>query len=341
MSLRHSTIDYTRGWFFVTTQVAHNKTIFGVISNDRCELNELGRRVAYRWQDLFNHRSELQGDAFVVMPNHFHALLKMNPRSDGRTIDLSRVMQIFKSIAANEYLALLRQGQCPDIGAHLWQRSFYDRRIRNPRQLEATRAYIRNNPARWAQDRFGPVTAYHYGNLELLQQPLIAYVASNPAGGASPRCTGGASSYCTGGASPPPLAGRDEALPLPQLWASASPLISTFISRPERAVLAQCLARQHPYVQVLPAGIPEPLPAAWLAACQAGRALLLSPAPPGTILNKQRAIWCNQYVLGQATEVHCGYIQPGGTLETLLHTCSRKIAPSCAGGASPYAGGAS
>ena len=83
-------------------------------------------------------------------------------------------------------------------------------------------------------------------------------------------------------------------------------------------MLAKCLASGRAYIHVLPAGIPQPLPAAWAQACAAGRALLLSPFPPGTALNNQRAIWCNQYVLNHAQAVWHGTIRPGGTLETLL-----------------------
>ncbi len=42
-SLRNANINYRNGWFFVTCQVAHNKSIFGAIVGERCELNELGR----------------------------------------------------------------------------------------------------------------------------------------------------------------------------------------------------------------------------------------------------------------------------------------------------------
>ncbi len=44
-SLRNANINYRNGWFFVTFQVAHNKSIFGAIVGERCELNELGRQV--------------------------------------------------------------------------------------------------------------------------------------------------------------------------------------------------------------------------------------------------------------------------------------------------------
>jgi REP element-mobilizing transposase RayT len=41
-------------------------------------------------------------------------------------------------------------------GASVWQRSFYDRIIRNERELNAIRQYIANNPAQWEVDRENP-----------------------------------------------------------------------------------------------------------------------------------------------------------------------------------------
>jgi putative transposase len=38
-------------------------------------------------------------------------------------------------------------------GAKVWQRGYYERIIRNQRELAATRQYIINNPRRWAEDR--------------------------------------------------------------------------------------------------------------------------------------------------------------------------------------------
>ena len=44
----------------------------------------------------------------------------------------------------------------------------------------------------------------------------------------------------------------------------------------------------------------------------------------GARVNKQRAIWCNQYVIKQAASVWVGSIRPGGSLETLLHAIKGK-----------------
>ena len=73
--------------------------------------------------------------AYVVMPEQLHALLV--PR-DGTSI--SQVMQSIKGYTArlvNERLE--RRGP-------LWQRSFYDRMIRDERQLLKTVEYVHMNP---------------------------------------------------------------------------------------------------------------------------------------------------------------------------------------------------
>ena len=55
-----------------------------------------------------------------------------------------------------------------------------------------------------------------------------------------------------------------------------------------------------------------------LAAAREGRALLLSPQPPGSSLNKKVATWCNEYVLRHADEIWVGDISPNGMLNALM-----------------------
>ena len=42
--LRNPNINYFKGWFFVTFQVAMNKSVFGVISDKKLILNALGEK---------------------------------------------------------------------------------------------------------------------------------------------------------------------------------------------------------------------------------------------------------------------------------------------------------
>ena len=54
----------------------------------------------------------------------------------------------FKSLTARRINNLRRTP-----GAKVWQRGYYDRIVRNERELNAIRRYIVDNPRRWAEDR--------------------------------------------------------------------------------------------------------------------------------------------------------------------------------------------
>ena len=83
--LRSPFIDYFHGWFFVTFQVAHNKSALGAIVGDKCILNALGKAVRDAWQSQPAHAPGLELFDFQVMPNHFHALVYYHGPDPGRS----------------------------------------------------------------------------------------------------------------------------------------------------------------------------------------------------------------------------------------------------------------
>ena len=95
-------------------------------------------------------------------------------------------------------------------------------------------------------------------------------------------------------------------------------IISTFTSAQEREVLRRLIATGRRFIAVYPGGIPAALPGSMTESVSAGRALLMSPVESGTGVNKQRAVWCNEYVIKRATKVWCGHVSPGGTLHSIL-----------------------
>ena len=64
------------------------------------------------------------------------------------TTPVGAIVGNFKSLAARRINNLRRTP-----GGRVWQRGYYDRIVRNERELAAIRRYIRDNPARWAEDR--------------------------------------------------------------------------------------------------------------------------------------------------------------------------------------------
>jgi len=369
--LRSPYIDYSLGWFFITFQVFHNKSVLGAIVGEDCVLNELGEAVRAAWLSEPQHAPGLEIFDFQVMPNHFHALVyyaspgrggpgttsshratvpgggpaprfapdrcgllpkQLVPRQyarDSKAHDLPYVIGLFKSWTTKLYHRLKTAGKCIDIGPKLWQESFYDELVRSEEQFANTAAYIRNNPRNWNLDRFGAVTSYAEGNTDLLQSAYVAYLSSegyvegsrpgelpmrriSSAGHSGPGTTsGGWATAPTRTTAPAPRSATDR------------PIISTFTSFYERQLLEKCLRTGRRFIWVCPGGISQQNLEKVSAALANGQALLLSPVAPGTGVNKQRANWCNQFIVRNAEEIWAGHIRAGGSLEAILKGCGR------------------
>jgi REP element-mobilizing transposase RayT len=88
------------------------------------------------------------------MPNHIHGIVHIGTApSRVANISLTDLVQTFKSLTTVEYARGVRENRYPTYDRVLWQRSFYDRILRDRRSLEAARQYIESNPARWIEKR--------------------------------------------------------------------------------------------------------------------------------------------------------------------------------------------
>lgn len=328
--LRNPNINYYRGWFFVTFQAAMNKSVFGVIADKKLILNALGEMVRENLLGLGRIFSELYIDTAMVMPNHIHVVLKIDSLDERK--DLSYFIGRFKSFTTNQYHKLVKAGECVDLGSRLWADNFYDNLVSNHQELINVRNYTLKNPERWEDDRFGAVTSFSLGNLELLSCSLVAFVASDTRDKWGeekphvrkvelffPRTESGEARYKAGAGEARYKAEAGEARYEANL--KELPLVSTFSSFEEQGALARRLDARRPFVWVDPAGIKANLPASVKAACDEGWGLVISPVATGTGLNKQRAIWCNRWVLKVAERIYVGTIKKGGTLDTLLSSC--------------------
>ena len=330
-SLRNDNINYRNGWFFVTWQTAHNKSIFGAIVGDRCELNELGRRVEEYWREMPAKYPELELDEFVVMPNHFHAIVRIRFRPTNKEHHLGFLLGRFKGGTGYIYGKMRRAGEVDDIGDHLWQFDYWDKIVTSEQQLAAYRRYIRDNPKNWTRDRFGAVTQYSLGNLELLNGPRIAFVASHGfwASELKPKMVWRRTEVRRsdmGGGEVRRSDMEGEAVSVRGASAPSLPIISTFTSAQEREALRRALAKGRSVIKVVPQGLPleSELSSELRKALAGGRILFISPQPTGSSLNKKVAAWCNEYVLRHADEIWVGDIAPNGMLATMMKAMGRR-----------------
>ena len=81
--------DYsTPGYYFITVCTYIRKCLFGNVVNEKMHL--IGYIVQNEWDRSFVIRCELIRDEFVVMPNHFHGIVRLVPgcgpvETSGRT----------------------------------------------------------------------------------------------------------------------------------------------------------------------------------------------------------------------------------------------------------------
>ncbi len=80
-SARWQSWDYSsEGLYFITINVIHRACLFGTIADKEMYLLEYGRIADDEWNKSFEIRQELFCDTYVIMPNHIHAILRIeNP----------------------------------------------------------------------------------------------------------------------------------------------------------------------------------------------------------------------------------------------------------------------
>lgn len=176
-SIRLKGYDYSStGVYFITLCTYQRECLFGEIIDGRMQLNQFGEIVAEEWLKSAKIRREIELDNWVVMPNHFHAIvvidralsgmgechsslpechssksspesnkIKMKPRS------LSSFVTGFKSSVTRQINQIRHNSDCP-----VWQRNYYDRIVRDTEAWEKIYNYIDTNPRTWEIDRLHP-----------------------------------------------------------------------------------------------------------------------------------------------------------------------------------------
>lgn len=153
---RLKNFDYSSVNFYYVTLCAKNKkNYFGKIENSQPVLNKIGRLLNETWLDLCNIFTGIELDVSVIMPNHFHGIIIFNSqptyRQAGKPATLGQVVGALKS----KTNVLARKTIFPNLTKlELWQKTFYDRVIRNDQELLKVREYIQNNPLKWELDEY-------------------------------------------------------------------------------------------------------------------------------------------------------------------------------------------
>jgi putative transposase len=75
-SIRLKDYDYSQhGAYFVTICTKNGKCLFGEIVASTMRLNQSGELIQRIWHELPNRYTNLDLDAFILMPNHLHGVV--------------------------------------------------------------------------------------------------------------------------------------------------------------------------------------------------------------------------------------------------------------------------
>jgi len=157
--------DYSQpGIYFLTITTHQNTCIFGQVLNGRMYLNKYGEIAEEEWVKSEQIRKEITLDAFVIMPNHVHGIVVLNDiyhvscntrndQGDPASVK-GAYYRVSKSISS--FIAGYKSTVCRNIRRisgddhmKVWQSNYYDHIVRDSKDLEVKRNYIKENPGRW------------------------------------------------------------------------------------------------------------------------------------------------------------------------------------------------
>ena len=137
------------------------------------QLTEIGKIADQYWQDIPLHFPFVILEGYIIMPNHVHGILFINNQNHGVTrglinqtpttnganfvgakfiapnVTLGKIIRYFKAKCSFELHKI-------GFNQKIWQRNYYERIIRNEKELDKIRQYIINNPIKWDLDKDNP-----------------------------------------------------------------------------------------------------------------------------------------------------------------------------------------
>lgn len=195
-SIRLKGYDYSAdGLYFITICTKERNHYFGRVIDGKMVLNERGQIVKNEWLNTINVRKdEVILHEYIVMPNHFHAIIEICRRGVSHTPQIHTPQSHTpQSHTPDDGLTTSDRGVCDtmdrgvcdtidrgvcdtplrspsktlgsivrgfksavtkQIGFPVWQRNYHEHIIRNTNAFTKISNYILNNPAQWHCDMF-------------------------------------------------------------------------------------------------------------------------------------------------------------------------------------------
>jgi len=176
-SIRLPEYDYSQaGAYYVTIVAWHRECLFGEVVVGEMRLTGFGLVAKQQWEKLPKRFPNIELGAFVIMPNHMHAIIMI---MDGRGTAGNRndhagessrraptreqfqkpvkgsvptIVRSYKSAVSYRINLMRGTKEMP-----VWQRNYYEHVIRDEKDLHNKTDYIETNPILWDEDDENPM----------------------------------------------------------------------------------------------------------------------------------------------------------------------------------------
>lgn len=164
-SIRLQGFDYSQpGSYFITIVTYDRKCFLSKIIDGEIILTNFGKIAKLEWDRLIHRFHSILLDSHIIMPNHIHGIITIEPQPDdtdsikmrkeqfeqfGRPVKGS-IPTIIRSFKASTTLRCRNKIGFSD--KQFWQSGFYEHVIRDDDDLNRIREYIDLNPDNWLLD---------------------------------------------------------------------------------------------------------------------------------------------------------------------------------------------
>ncbi len=168
------------GIYFITICTSGHDYYFGQVIDKQMVLSGIGLMVQMEWEKSFIIRKELHCDAYVIMPNHIHAILRIendgpvetHGRASAESNDLQKETKQSEHFTSNKnygiayrspksissfvagFKSVVTVNALKINSCFSWQARFYDSIVQRDQDYQWIVDYIENNPLNWEQDKF-------------------------------------------------------------------------------------------------------------------------------------------------------------------------------------------
>jgi putative transposase len=146
-SVRFQRLDYSLPNKFFVTVCCHQH---GCYIGKSPQLNNI---IDHEIKVINQYFPNVSIPIYAIMPNHLHLIIEIKYQI--QNITLGKIVGSLKSKIVNQWLKHIKQNKL-NLLASIWQRNYFEHRIRNQTELKKFSKYIELNPTNWNKDRYNP-----------------------------------------------------------------------------------------------------------------------------------------------------------------------------------------